>query len=93
MITLFEMPLSDVSTSDYHKLQSKYPSATLRIEVDDSPNYTIMDETQFWGIIDLLDWRTMDSDAILAPSIEALSYYPKVGIQAFHDILNKKLML
>ncbi len=91
MTTLLEIPLRDVSSSTIHDLQSKYPSATLRVEVELSQNNSVMDEAQFWQIIDLFDWRTLDSEAILAPAVEALSQFSKENIHAFHDILNKKL--
>ena len=91
MTTLFEIPLRDVSSTTINNLQSKYPSATLRIEVEESPDYSTMNEDKFWQIIDLLDWKTLDSDAILAPAVEALSHFSEENIHAFHDILNKKL--
>ncbi len=90
MTTLLEIPLNDVSSSVLHDLQIKYPNgAVLRIDVADS--FTKMDEAQFWSIIGLMDWRTLDSEAILARSVKALSTFSKEDIYHFHDILNEKL--
>jgi Protein of unknown function (DUF4240) len=91
MTTLLEMPLSDVSSSTIHDLQIRYPNgAILRIDVVDNPNQD-MDEAQFWAIIALLNWQTLNCEAILAPAVKALSAYSKENIKVFHDILNKKL--
>jgi Protein of unknown function (DUF4240) len=92
MTTLLEMPLNDVSSSTLHDLQVKYPNgAILRIDVADVVGNKVMDECQFWAIIALLNWRTLNSDAILAPAVQALSGFSKASIHAFHDILNEKL--
>lgn len=90
MTTLLEIPLNDVSSSVLHDLQIQYPNgAVLRIDVADV--FTDMNEAQFWGTIAQLDWRTLDSDAILAPAAKALSRFSKESICHFHDILNEKL--
>jgi Protein of unknown function (DUF4240) len=90
MTTLLEIPLNDVSSSILHDLQIKYPNgAVLRIDVADS--FAEMDEAQFWSIIGLMDWRTLDSAAILARAVKALSSFSKEDIYRFHDILNEKL--
>jgi Protein of unknown function (DUF4240) len=91
MTTLFEMPLSEARQSDIQELQTKYPRAILRIETFEDFNSDKMDEAQFWAIIGLLNWKTLNSDAILAPSIEALSQFQSDDIHKFHDILNEKL--
>jgi hypothetical protein len=91
MTTLLEMPLSDVSSSTIHDLQIKYPNgAILRIDVVDGTNKE-MNDAQFWAIIASFNWQTLNSDAILAPAVKALSAFSKENIQAFHDILNAKL--
>ncbi len=91
MTTLLEIPLRDVSDSAFHELKSKYPSATLRVEADNSLHSGAMDEAQFWAIIALFDWKTPNSEAIMAPAIEALSRFSVDDIHSFHDILNEKL--
>lgn len=91
MRTLLELPLRDVSASALKDLQSKYPSAMLRVEADDILYNGKMDEEQFWAIISLFNWKTQNSDAILALAVEALSQFSSNDIEIFHDILNEKL--
>jgi len=91
MTTLLEIPLREVSTSDIQALKSKYPEAMLRVEAEDNLHSGNMDEAQFWAIIDLLDWRTLKADSIMAPAIEALSHFSTENIHAFHEIMNEKL--
>lgn len=91
MTTLLEIPLREVSTSAILALKSKYPEAMLRVEAEDRLHSGSMDETQFWAIIALLDWRTMNADLVLAPAIETLSQVSKEDIHTFHELLNEKL--
>ncbi len=91
MTTLLEVPLREVSTSALNALKSKYPEAMIRVEAEDRLHSGSMDETQFWTIIEMLDWRTMNADLILAPAVVALSHFSKGDIQLFHDLLNEKL--
>jgi hypothetical protein len=90
-MTLLELPIQDVSMSALMDLKSRYPSATLRIEWENLPENEGMNEAQFWAIIDSFDWKTRDSDAILAPAIKALAQFTLNDITIFHDILNEKL--
>ncbi|MFN0037460.1 MAG: DUF4240 domain-containing protein [Saprospiraceae bacterium] len=91
MTTLLETPLREVSTSAIQALKLKYPEAMLRVEAEDWLHSGGMDEAQFWALIDLLDWRTLDADSITDPTIEALSRFSKDDIHAFHDLMNEKL--
>jgi len=91
MNTILEIPLKDASPSQIQDLQSKYPGAILRIEAENKLHSGGMDEAQFWAIIDLFDWRTRNSEAILSPAIKALSRLSDSDIKAFHNILNLKL--
>lgn len=91
MTTIVELPLRDLSPSELRDLQTKYPDATLRVEAEIALRDEGMDEVQFWAIIDLLDWRTLNSEAILAPAVQALSQFSEAEIHRFHDILNEKL--
>lgn len=50
-----------------------------------------MDETNFWQIIDLLDWKMPNNQGIAAPAIAALSQFSLDDIARFDDILAEKL--
>jgi hypothetical protein len=91
MSTVLEMPLRDITPSAIQDLQSKFPSATIRIETRLQAKSRHMNEQRFWKIIASLDWRTMDSQKVVAPAIEALSRCTQNDIKAFHDLLHEKL--
>jgi hypothetical protein len=92
MTTLLEIPLNDRASSIIHDLHIKYPNgAIIHVEIDNNLKHKAMDDAQFWAIVALLDWRTLNSDAILAPAIKKLSTFSKADIHAFPDILNEKL--
>ena len=91
MVTIFESSIQDMSSSAIEDIQSKYPSAVVRVEIEDTLYKEDMNEAQFWAIINSFDWKTRNSDAILAPAIKALSQFSQKDIHTFHDILNEKL--
>lgn len=75
MTTILEIPLRNISPSAIEDLQAQYPNATLRIEAENETAVS-MDEAQFWSIIAAFDWRTRNTEAILAP-IELEDEYVK----------------
>ena len=85
MTTLLEIPLRDIKPSAIEELKNKYPGATLRIEAANALHSGQMDEDQFWAIIDLLDWKQAEREAIVDPAVEALSALPGADIRAFHQ--------
>ena len=91
MITLLESSINNISPSAIKAIQSKYPTAVVRVEIENVYYKGDMNDACFWAIIDVLDWKTRDSTAILAPAIKALSQFSQNDIQVFHDILNEKL--
>lgn len=91
MTTLLELPVRDISLSEILAIQAKYPTAMLRVEAENGLHNGKMDDTQFWAILDLLNWKTRNSDTILAPAVKALSLLSLEDIQAFHTFLNEKL--
>lgn len=91
MTTVLELPLRDLSPSELRDLQAKYPDATVRVEAETASRDEGMDEVQFWAIMELLDWRTLNSEAILTPAVQGLSLFSEADIHQFHDILNEKL--
>lgn len=91
MTTLLELPVRDISLAEILAIQAKYPTAMLRVEAENGLHSGKMDETQFWAIMDLLDWKTRNSEAILTPAVKALSQLSLTDIKAFHSLLNEKL--
>ena len=91
MSTVLEMPLRDLVPTAVQDLQNRFPSATLRIEMIPINKVKGMNETRFWKIINQFDWKTTDTDKILAPAIKVLSQCSVNDIKKFHDILHQKL--
>jgi len=50
-----------------------------------------VDDSEFWGLIDKLDWSKDDDDAIIEPAVVALALMPDSQIAAFQQILARKL--
>ena len=91
MNTVLEMPLKELTPNGIQDLQNRFPSATLRIEMNVPQVAKRMNNAKFWKIINHLDWKTRDTDTILAPAILVLSQCSVNEIKVFHDILNEKL--
>ena len=55
---------------------------------------SILSQSQFWQIIDLLDWEQEgDDDLVMAPAVQHLQGLQKEAIAAFEEILCEKLFL
>ncbi len=55
-------------------------------------NAQILDEQQFWKIIQLLDWDEQgDDDAVMAPALAALAEMDELDICEFDSLLCEKL--
>jgi Protein of unknown function (DUF4240) len=92
MITIVELSLQKMSAAILLDLQMKYPNAVLRLQtIEADLLHQPMNETQFWAIIAVLNWKILDNDAIIAPAAEVLSHFSLDDIHVFHNILNEKL--
>ena len=91
MNTAIKMPLHSLNPLVVKDLQAKYPTATVSIEAEVPVESLAMDEKQFWGIIDLLDWGRKNSADIVAPALEALGRFSEADIFQFDQILAEKL--
>lgn len=52
-----------------------------------------LSETDFWNVVQRLDWDASTRQQILAPAVEALAQYPESAIRQFEDIMAQKLFL
>jgi Protein of unknown function (DUF4240) len=51
-----------------------------------------MTETQFWSILDRMDWsRQGNDDEVIEPAVAALAQLPEDEIASFDDIMSEKL--
>jgi len=94
MTNILRYPLRNISPEKISDLQEKYPNASVQIELNDSPSAGGLSETDFWALIELLDWKqTGNDDAVIEPVVSALSKAPLRHIYDFKDILSQKLYL
>lgn len=91
MTTVLKSSIQAFNDQVLNSLKSKYPDAVIKVEVAAGTNISRMDETNFWEVIDCLDWHQKDRKQILQPAVERLSRYPIEEIYAFHNLLAQKL--
>lgn len=72
-------------------MKEKYGEAELEITINRNPATHLRGETDFWAIIDLLDWEQEDDQAAIAPAIQKLASLPIAQICSFEEILSEKL--
>lgn len=92
MLTKLQISIEDLNPEWIRKLKERYNNARLEIIVHEDGEVKAMSESQFWSIIETLDWSKGENDeAILAPAVEELSKFPVRDIERFQDILAEKL--
>lgn len=94
MRNILRIPLRNISPEKISDLQDKYPNASVKIELRDTPVEGGLSEQGFWDLIAMLDWqKTGEDDAVIEPVVDALSKGPLRQIYDFKDILSQKLYL
>ncbi len=94
MTNVLRFPLHNISPEKISDLQEKYPNASVRIELNDTPAEGGLSESDFWRLIEQLDWaKTGDDDAVIEPVAAALSAGPLRHVYDFKDLLSQKLYL
>jgi hypothetical protein len=93
-MTVIKINARNLNADVVQGLKEHYENAELEIRVHDAPasGEALMDENEFWGLIDLLDWSAQeDNNQVVEPIINALSRLPVAKIYQFYDILSEKL--
>jgi Protein of unknown function (DUF4240) len=93
MTTVLKININDLSAQFIHDLKAKFgKTAQLEIRVE-TPKHGegLFTETQFWQIINALDWNQEDYPKIIAPAVALLSKLPVSNIYLFQDSLSEKL--
>lgn len=93
MTTVLNLNLNDLSSQFVHKLKQKF-GKTADVEIhlrDKSPADDLFSETDFWTIINSIDWSQKASKDKLRPAIKKLSEMPTSNIYIFADKLSEKL--
>jgi Protein of unknown function (DUF4240) len=93
MTTVLNLNLNDLSTQFVQKLKQKFgKAAAVEIHLyDKSPADDLFSETDFWTIINAIDWSKKATKDKLKPAIERLSEMPISNIYLFADKLSEKL--
>jgi hypothetical protein len=79
-MTVIKINARNLNEDVIQGLKEHYENAELEIRVHDAPDSgeALMDEDEFWGLIDLLDWSAPeDNNQVVEPIIDALSRLPK----------------
>jgi len=91
MQTSFKIPVHKLSPAFIKDMQDKYGDAELEITVNRQPDFQPLSETEFWQLMELLDWKKETNVAITEPLIKKLSSLHVAHIYNFQEILSKKL--
>ncbi|GMQ57245.1 hypothetical protein AN1V17_16400 [Vallitalea sediminicola] len=67
-------------------------SCSNKQDYGDIPNNVVMDESEFWNVISMFEWKfEVDDDRVLNSAINYLSKKSNEDIYKFHDILSRLL--
>jgi Protein of unknown function (DUF4240) len=93
MTATYQIKSAALNPQFIHELTEKYGETELEIRVQTGgARSKILSDTQFWQIIDLLDWQESgDNEAVVAPLITHLASLPVSFIYQFSDKLSEKL--
>lgn len=92
MPTTIKVNVQDITPSWINQLQDSHANAMLEIKVHDKGKLDRIDDTTFWELINLLDWKKGENnDAIIAPVVNKLQLFSIEAIFQFQDILAQKL--
>jgi hypothetical protein len=93
MTTVLNVNINDMTAQFIQELREKFEKNT-QIEIrvkEQKHDSALLSETQFWQIIDTLDWSKKDADGILSPAVTALAQMPLANIYLFKDKMAEKL--
>lgn len=92
MDTVLHINAQDLSHALLDDLKQQFGHANVEIRVHDVPDAAGMfKESDFWDLIQQLDWSKDDNDQVTEPVVAALSKMHVASIYQFQDILSEKL--
>jgi hypothetical protein len=95
MATVLRVNINDLNSQFFYDLGQKI-SGTTEVEIripDKKQREELFSDTQFWQVIESLDWAKATTEEILAPAVRKLAAMPVVSIYLFADKLSEKLYL
>ncbi|MFK7933038.1 MAG: DUF4240 domain-containing protein [Saprospiraceae bacterium] len=91
MTAILKIKVEDLTPQFLERVKRDYPNQELEIRIGEPAHPDLLEETQFWEIISMLDWSKEENDEIIAPAIKYLAERPVHFIYLFQDILAQKL--
>lgn len=90
-----KISLKDLSHQFVQDLTQRFgKTAEVEIRVQESSkNPLLLTETDFWRIIEKLDWSKSKGEEVLEPAVKLLAEMPIPNIYLFEDKLSEKLYL
>jgi Protein of unknown function (DUF4240) len=93
MTTVLNVSLNDLSSQFINDLKQKFgKTAAVQIRLQDkSPADDLFSESDFWQIIDKIDWTKKGGQNKITPAVKVLAAMPVASIYLFADQLSEKL--
>jgi hypothetical protein len=92
MGTTLNISAQDLDHALVDELKEQFGNAKVEIRVHDVPGAAgMLNEPDFWALIDQLDWTKPDNDLVIEPIVSALAQMPVANIYQFQDLLSEKL--
>jgi len=90
MTQSIKIPIHQLNEDKLKELQEKYPGAEVNLILQAAPGSSL-NEQDFWGIIELLNWEARTDEAVVRPAVEKLAQLDARSIYSFADLLSEKL--
>ena len=92
MSTTLNISAQDLNHALVDDLKEQFGNAKVEIKVHDIPDAAgMLSESDFWALIDQLDWAKSDNESIIEPLVVILAQMPVANIYQFQDQLSEKL--
>lgn len=93
MQTVVSINIDEIDANFIENLKRDFAHADIEIRLEERPGQTcLFSESDFWNVINLLDWRKEDDDEkVVEPLVAFLAESPIAHIYRFSDILAEKL--
>ena len=95
MAKVLNMQLDELDSTLIQALKAEFgEDAAVELRLRNTrPDEALLSETNFWRVIDSIDWSQASPEGQLRPAIAMLAAMPLASIYLFSDILSEKLFL
>ena len=92
MGTVLNISAQDLDHALVDELKEQFGNAKVEIKVYDIPDASgMLNEHDFWVLINQLDWTKKDNESVIESVVVALAQMPVANIYQFQDLLSEKL--